>query len=268
MSSNTSGYVIIGGADGKNRLNLLSSIMQPFTRELLERSGIGSGAHVLDMGCGGGNVSLMVARMVGPEGRVLGIDFDPEIIRLAEQDREAEGIQQLDYLIRSADEIDYRNAFDFVYARFLLSHLSNPLVALQRMYDAVKPGGKIIVEDIHFSGHVCYPPDESFQQYINLYQQVVARRGGDAELGPKIPGLFGEVGIQDVNFDIVQPCFKEGDGKWIGYVTFLRIRDALLGTGLVSHDSWESIAQQMEAFTQRQDSIISLPRIFRVWGTK
>ncbi len=265
---NTQGYAISGGSEGKSRLNLLASVMQPYTEALLQNLGLGSGANFLDNGCGGGNVAMMAAQIVGETGSVTAIDFDPEIISLAENDRKQAGIEHLSFQVKNAYELDFESQFDFAYARFLLSHLKNPLQALQRMRKAVKPGGKIVVEDVHFSGHFCYPANSSFDQYLNLYSQVVARRGGNADLGPQIPELFRQAGIEDVGFDVIQPCFDKGEGKWMGYITLMRIREAVLEARLLDVKQWETLIGQFEKFTSRNDSIISLPRIFRVWGTR
>ncbi len=53
------GYIISGGAEGKKRLDILSGILQSTTRTLLESHGLSTGSSLLDVGCGGGNVSLM-----------------------------------------------------------------------------------------------------------------------------------------------------------------------------------------------------------------
>ena len=70
-------YAIAGGKEGKQRLDLLSDAMRATTLELLESAGLKTGDQCLDAGCGGGHVALEMARIVGPTGHVVGIDFDP-----------------------------------------------------------------------------------------------------------------------------------------------------------------------------------------------
>jgi SAM-dependent methyltransferase len=88
-------YAIAGGEDGKRRLDLLSDIMRDTTLRLLEDAGLGRGDRVLDVGCGGGHVALDMAGIVGPEGRVLGIDFDPHVLELAREDARNAGSGRL-----------------------------------------------------------------------------------------------------------------------------------------------------------------------------
>ena len=85
-------YVIRGGAAGKERLDLLAAIMEPSTASLLARTGVGPGTKLLDLGCGGGHVSLLAARLAGPDGVVTGVDLDETKLSLA---RKAAGELQL-----------------------------------------------------------------------------------------------------------------------------------------------------------------------------
>jgi SAM-dependent methyltransferase len=73
-------YAICGGKQGKDRLNLLARVLLPTTAQLLTRVGLRRGMKCLDLGCGGGHVTLLMAGVVGPQGRVIGTDADAEIL--------------------------------------------------------------------------------------------------------------------------------------------------------------------------------------------
>ena len=68
------GYVLGHSEHELARLSRQGQMFFPFTRQLFDRAGIGPGMHVLDEGSGAGDVSLLVAELVGPEGRVVGVD--------------------------------------------------------------------------------------------------------------------------------------------------------------------------------------------------
>ena len=94
-------YAIRGGKEGKKRLDLLAHVMLPTTMQLFDRVGLIRGMKCLDVGCGGGHVAILMARIVGPEGRVIATDTDSEILALAREDAEAAKVtnvtfQQLD----------------------------------------------------------------------------------------------------------------------------------------------------------------------------
>ena len=70
------GYVIRGGAAGRARLGVIARTLRSSTLALLKRAGLVKGMMCLDLGCGGGDVTLEMARLAGPHGRALGIDVD------------------------------------------------------------------------------------------------------------------------------------------------------------------------------------------------
>jgi ubiquinone/menaquinone biosynthesis C-methylase UbiE len=261
-------YIISGGQEGKSRLNVLSDILSSYTKTLLEKDGPISGKTFLDVGCGGGNVSLMAARMVGETGSVTGIDFDKEIISLAQKDAVKEGIKNITFEAISAEDITYNNQFDIVYARFLLSHLKSPMQVLQNMARNAKPGGKIIVQDVHFSGHFCYPPCKAFDDYLYYYTTTAKNNDQNPEIGSSLFQLFYQAKISDIKFETIQPSFNTGAGKWMAYLTMDKIKDTVIKQGLANAEEIEEVLAELEEFTKDEQTIISLPRIFTVWGIK
>ncbi len=155
-----------------------------------------------------------------------------------------------------------------VYARFLLSHLQRPAEVLLNMVRAAKTGGRVVVEDVQFSGHFCYPSSVAFNRYLELYAGLANQRGQNPEIGPALFGMFKQAGITDVGFDVIQPAFSSGAGKQMAYITLDRIKEAVISEGLAGAAEVAQILTQLKAFTRDEQSIISLPRIFRVWGVK
>lgn len=261
-------YIISGGEEGKKRLGILAEVLYPYTRSLLIQQGLASGMSFLDAGCGGGHVATMAAGIVGKTGHVTAIDFDEDIIALNKKEAEAQNIPNIAYESLSAYDIHYPGRFDRAYARFLLSHLTDPLHALKNMMDSLKPGGTLIVEDIHFHGHCCHPASLAFDHYVSLFTATAAARGHNANIGPQLRSLLIAAGAEDVQFDIIQPAFHAGPGKWMAYITMDKIREAVMEQQLADAADIQKILDELETFTKDDNTIISLPRIFRAWGRK
>ena len=68
------------------------------------------------------------------------------------------GVSNVEFLAGNVNDWDEPGAYDVVYARFLLQHLSEPVDMLRRMWAAARPGGRVIVEDPDFDGWCCHPP--------------------------------------------------------------------------------------------------------------
>jgi 2-polyprenyl-3-methyl-5-hydroxy-6-metoxy-1,4-benzoquinol methylase len=261
-------YIIDGGQKGKDRLKLLAHVMRPTTQQLFEHTGLCAGMSVLDVGCGGGDVTLDMARRVCTHGCVTGLDFDATILELARHDAAAAGLRNVEF--RSADALNLEEppVYDFVYARFLLTHLADPRRGLDGMSRAAKPGGLVVTEDIDFSGYFCYPAYAAFDRYRALYTQAVRLKGGDPDIGLKLAGMFLQAGLAQVGVSLVQPVHREGEGKLLAQITLERIGGAVTAAGLTSSEEVAAILAELTTFAARADTIISLPRIFQVWGTR
>jgi 2-polyprenyl-3-methyl-5-hydroxy-6-metoxy-1,4-benzoquinol methylase len=179
-------YVIRGGEEGKRRLDLLAQVMGPTTDALLDRSGIAGGMTCADVGCGTGHVSRELAARVGPSGRVVGIDLDPLKVATAREEAEGAGLRNTEYRVADVKTWSDPGAYDLIYGRFIVSHLPDRQAFVGRLWESLRATGTLILEDIDFSGAFCYPPNPAFTRYCELYAEVVSRRGGDANVGPRL----------------------------------------------------------------------------------
>jgi len=259
----TASYVIGGGGPGKDRLRLLSEVLFPTTSRLLRETGLARGMRCLDVACGGGHVTLFLAREVGPEGSVVGTDADAEIIALARADAAAEGLRNVEFREADVQREAGAERQDLIYARFILSHLRDPHAGVEAMLRASRRDGVIVIEDIDFSGSFCHPYTPAYERYVELYQQVVQRRGSDPNIGPRLPGLLRDAGFRDVRVNIVQPAFCEGPGKDVASITLQRIAPSLLAEGLASAEEIDEIVMGLETAAADRHTLIALPRIFQ-----
>ena len=156
-----------------------------------------------------------------------------------------------------AAALDARDEYDAVYARLLLTHLAEPEATLQRMIAAVKPDGVVIVEDLDHSALFAYPACPAVDRYVELYNEVARRRGGDPEIGPKVSGMLRRAGLDDVQLRLTQPVFMAGPPKRINQITLENVQDAILAAGLTTTDEIDAITTELEAFTDDPDTIVA-----------
>jgi ubiquinone/menaquinone biosynthesis C-methylase UbiE len=139
--ADASHYVIRGGLEGRERLRVLSRVMHATTASLFDRLDLRDGLQCLDAGCGGGDATLELARRVAPRGTVIGVDMDETKLELAREEANQMGVGNVEFRavdIRAGSGVP---VVDVVYSRFLLTHLSDPAVALQGEAKLLNPGG-------------------------------------------------------------------------------------------------------------------------------
>jgi SAM-dependent methyltransferase len=261
-------YAIRGGVEGRRRLKVLSRVMQSSTEALFDRLGIGEGMTCLDVGCGSGDVTLELARRVGPSGRALGVDIDETKLELAREESADRGIRNVEFRMLDIRTQDAGPGFDVVYSRFLLTHLDDPARAVDAFRRHVRPGGLAIIEDTDFSGHFTYPPSTASRRYHELYGAVVRGRGGDPDIGPRLPILLADGGFEEVGVTAVQPIGTRGEVKLLNPITMENIADAVLRDGLASREEVDAVIRELHEFAEDPRTVAGLPRVVQAWGRR
>jgi len=111
----------------------------------LDRLGISQGWKCVDVGAGGGDVSVALAEIVGKTGRVYAVDSDPRARDVAAA-AAAEHSQVL-AITQAGEDLLLPEPVDLAFCRFLLLHVYDPAVVLDRMRRAVRPGGWVVAQE-------------------------------------------------------------------------------------------------------------------------
>ena len=266
--ADTTHYVIRGGLEGRERLRILGRVMRPSSLSLFERLDLTDGLACLDVGCGGGDATLELARKVAPRGSVVGVDIDETKLEIARAEAAEQGVRNVEFQLSDIREADVPALFDVVYARFLLTHLSDPAGAVSALYRHLRPGGRIAVEDIDFSGYFTYPESKAFRRYCELYCATVVRRGGDPNIGPRLPELVKQGGFEAVGISVVQPIAMEGEAKVLTPLTMENIAGAVLADGLASQTEIDDLVRELYEFAANPNTVAGTPRVVQVWAQR
>lgn len=260
-------YTLAKGVEAKQRLGLLSRVCRPATLALLERAGLKPGDRCLDVGCGGGDVTLDMARLVGPAGKAVGVDFDDIAVQLAQEDATAQGIENVEFRTQRVESLA-ETGYDLVYARFLLTHLGEPMKTLQAMVSAAKPGGVVVVEDVEFSAAFCYPPNLVFARFVQWSCETVRRRGADLDIGPRLPASLRVAGLSAVGINLAQVPLYLREDKGLFVVSMQQRRAATLAEGVAKQEEFDEAYAALRALADDPESVLAMPRVWQVWGYK
>jgi 2-polyprenyl-3-methyl-5-hydroxy-6-metoxy-1,4-benzoquinol methylase len=141
MQLKQSDYVL--GHTDREQLRLIrqAQILAPATEHFLRDAGIESGMRVLDIGCGVGDVTMLVAQLVGPQGKVTSIDLDEASIATARKRTSAVGLGNTTF--HRADILTFADAepFDAIVGRFVLEFVPEPAATVSRLCGLLRPGG-------------------------------------------------------------------------------------------------------------------------------
>jgi ubiquinone/menaquinone biosynthesis C-methylase UbiE len=265
MSRVSASYIIDGGEPGAARLAVLGRTLAASSESFLKRTGLRPGVRVLDVGCGSGELTGWMAELVGPA-EVVGVDVDLTVLAIARERWSAHPAAPRFVLADATNVPGALGRFDVVYARFLLSHQTDPLAVLRDLHALCRPGGVVAVEDVDIPAMFCEPRSKAFDLATELYVRAAVARGAHPRLGPRLADLFEEAGFEDIEAGAVHPAFHEGEGKRLAELTLRSIREAVLASELIDDDAFDEILDELQRLTDDPATLFGLPRIHQVMG--
>ncbi len=192
----SSSTYLLGHADAEvRRLLLQARLFDPYTEQALRLAGLRPGMRVLDIGCGPGDVSFVAARLVGPEGTVLGIDAAADIIELARTRAAKQGLESVRFEQTTVGDLALDQPVDAVIGRLILMHLPDPVATLRQLAGLVRPGGFIAFSEFDMTGARSVPDLPLWRRARDAIIETFTAMGLDPTFAAKMPALFRRAGL-------------------------------------------------------------------------
>ncbi len=168
----TTANISFDQAETYNAINTKSSPEKEHGLELMKLLCIKKGSKVLDFGCGTGNLTRLLADLVGPEGMVVGVDPDPKRIKIAREKHSASNTTYIEGSIESIPGDDY----DIVYSNYVLMRCEDKEAVFKKMAQVLKKGGKfgyITGRYYDIMKHLFTPAEAYSQEIIDSYSNAL-----------------------------------------------------------------------------------------------
>jgi SAM-dependent methyltransferase len=253
-------YVHGTSQEEQRRLTRLNALMNDGSlREMAPRPG----ERILDVGAGLGQLSRAMARMTGTP--VVGVERSAEQIREALAQARAAGethlldLRQGDVFSLPLAESEW-GAFDVAHARFLLEHVPDPLAVVRTMVVAVRPGGRIILEDDDHEVMRLWPEPPGFSPVWQAYMRGYDRLGNDPIVGRRLVQLLAEAGARPRRNTWIFFGSCAGHPDFDDFVTNIAsilegAMDLILTMGL-TRDQVEDTLEALDRWRERTDAAI------------
>ena len=206
-----------------DRLIQQSRLYDGLTRQLFNDAGIRSGMKVLDIGSGAGDVSLILAELVGPEGKVIGVDGNAEILETARVRAKEAGFANVEFLAGDARTLELGGGdFDALVGRMVLMYMADPVVALKQLIPHLRPGGIVAFEEADVDltlGRSLSRPDTPLMNKLMEWRLAVFERSGvHVEMGFELYRTFVEAGLPEPVLHFVAPVGDSETGLGHEYI--------------------------------------------------
>jgi len=186
-------YIMGKTAATYDRLNRQNSIWESITQRILLQAGLQKGMRCLELGSGTGSIMRLMGNIVGNEGSVTGFDTDGELGTYAVDLLNSRGNVKYYFEQGSIEDFDVLpgSPYDFIFARFLLTRVEQPEDALRKMFNSLKPGGVLLLQDYDFSTfHFSEPVKDLDSYFRDLMIDALKRSGKDPVMGIKLSDYF------------------------------------------------------------------------------
>ena len=190
--------------------------------------GVSTGMHVLEIGSGAGDVALTIAELVGPTGKVVGVDVNAAILDTARQRVTDAGLQNVEFIAGDARALDFSDKFDAIVGRFVLMYMANPSAAFAKLITHLKPGGIAAFQEPEYTLYpaIRHPDTPLMNQLIRWILDVFAHSGAHLNMGIGLYRAFVDAGLPPPTMHLESPI---GAAKtWEGYRYMATIFQSLL----------------------------------------
>jgi SAM-dependent methyltransferase len=216
-TADSSPYLLGSSAAEHERLVRQAELFEPFTQRLFRNAGIGLGQRVLDIGCGLGDVSMLVARLVGPTGVVVGVDKDANIIAKAKARAAEAGLQNVSFVESEVGRFAGSEPFDAIVGRLILEFVPNPTAVVGSLAGQLRPGGVLAIQD------GCWGPFLNLTAHLplrsrcaSLIHQAFQRSGANMDMELVLYRTFQLAGLPPPNMRIEIPVGADPDfARWL-----------------------------------------------------
>jgi len=263
-------YVMGRSAAETKRLQQQSELYTPPMRRLLEAAGITSGMKVLDIGTGAGDVALIVADMVGPNGTVVGIDSNPDILDTARTRTSSADWDNVSFMSGDLRNMELDHDFDAIVGRFVLMYLSDPGSAIKRLVQHLRPNGRVAFLEFDLTTQVRAMPDLSlYNQLVKWIYDTMRQARIEMHMGFKLHQAFRAAGLPAPQMRM--EALMGSGPDWAGYdyleQTFRSMLPATLKFGIATAEevSIDTLADRLRKEVSQVDGVIMLSHVVGAW---
>ena len=197
--------------DELERLNVQGRALAAPTRALLEAAGLRRGMRVLDLGSGAGDMSFVVADIVGQDGEVVGLERAPQAIAEASARAERQGRTNVRFVQGDIHDRYDDGAFNAVVCRLVLMYVPDPSAVLRTQAGAVLPGGIVAPIEFDVSRARTIPVTPLANQALSWVKAASEQAGMDIGLGPRLWQVLEQAELTPSGMLAIQPHFGPAD---------------------------------------------------------
>jgi SAM-dependent methyltransferase len=210
-SADSSTYALGHQADELERLISQQRYLGELTTDLFRHAGLETGMRVLDIGCGPGDVSFLVAGVVGPSGAIVGVDRSPEAIDVARGRAAQAELTNVTFIQGDITALAFNEPVDAIVGRLILMYLPDPAATLRQLVRNLKPGGLVVMQEFDMAIAQSEPNCPLFEEAIARIRGAFRGAGASDRMGLRLAAVLREAGLSTPRM-LMSARVEEGPG--------------------------------------------------------
>jgi SAM-dependent methyltransferase len=269
-SSQRDEYLLGHSANEEERLRRLPRELAPDSSRFLGHLGIQRGDQAVDIGCGPHGILDLLSELVGPSGKVVGIEQSESTVRLARQFIARQKLRNVEVLHGDAKATGLpRASFNLVHARLVLVNVPEPQRVVEEMIALARPGAVVASHEADWGMSLCHPPSSAWDRLLRVFEACSRSNGVDLLVGRKTHQMFRAGGLVDIHVTPAIHAYPIGNGRRNILCDLVEsVRDQIVMRGLLTDAELKEQLGELRRHLE-DDNTLLIPHLFlQVWGRK
>ncbi len=249
-----------------HRLGLQHQVWSSEARRGWKIAEFSYGQTLLDLGCGPGFCTLELGYIVGPEGKVIAVDKSAAFIDFLSQCNQLHQVNIETQQCTFDDMQLIPNSLDGVYSRWALAWIPNPDAIVEKISQALRPGGVFVAQEYYdWSTLQTSPPLPALQTCIAGALKSFKSMEGEIDIGRELPDLFYQHGLEVISTRPLSKLATPDDLTWHWPKTFFNIYfPKVAEMGFLSMQEVEKALAELEELAYIPGATILCPQMVEV----
>lgn len=252
------------------RLRFQHGVWRGVTDAFLDKLGIGHGWKCLDAGAGPGFCTIDIRERVGEEGKVTALEPSEFYVEYLRNEVKKRGWANVALNHSTVEDAELPSQYyDLIFLRWVIAFVPDTEGFLEKLFQSLKPGGIIAIQDYNYEGLSLFPRGGAFDVMPEKVKEYYRSGGGDPYVASVIPGIFRKHGIELTEYTPV--CLAGGpqSGVFQWAEKFFMIQaPKMVKDGILTANESDEMLKDWMAHKNNPDAVFFSPIVVNIIGRK
>jgi SAM-dependent methyltransferase len=261
---------VLGHSEAElRRLIEQAAFFGEMTADLFRRAELLPGMHVLDVGCGVGDVAFLAASLVGPTGSVVGIDRAAEAVAVARERAAQADAENVTFEVADATTFRPSRPVDAIVGRLVLAYQPDPAAVLRHLAAQLHAGGVIAFQECDLGTSETKPDVPLFTRMVGYVRETYRRANLEAEMGSRLHAAFRDAGLAAPQ--MIAATRVESGLHSLAYAAVAKVVESAapmmerLGVATIAELQLDTLETRLRDEITQADAVVFMPRFVGAW---